>query len=325
MAQHDNGRRAAGHQGEPWQQGNQGRSDPYSNQQDQAAGWRQGGQQGGQRDDGPGGQHSQFGQGGQQQGDTWRDAGPARGGYRPGIEDRSGQGSFGGQATDNDYGNRGITESGNYGQSREALGSGSHDQGAQRFGQYRHGYDARSDSAGGYGPGSNFGSGNYGRADWNQGQGPRTWQDNQRFRNEGYGQSAADRYSGYSDSRDWQSQGPSDQDRYGANGYQGNWQRGQGGGQSYHDPDYHQWRSEQLSQLDRDYDEWRQHRYQRFADEFNDWRGNRNRGSQGVNASPTAGSTTPSRSDAQQQPAAEAASGGKSQDASSGGAAKSHK
>jgi hypothetical protein len=301
MAQHDNGRRAAGHQGEPWQQGHQGRPDDASRQQDQFSG-RSGGQQGGYREEGFGGQHAQYGQGGQQHGDNWRDQGGSRGGgsYRPGQEDRGGyaggQGSVVGQAADNDYGNRGITESGhygNYGQSHEAPRGGGHDQGSQRFGQYRHGYDARSD-AGGQG------------GDWDRG-------------GQGYNPSSADRGG-----RERQLQSPSDQDGYGANGYQGNWQRGQGGGQSYHDPDYHQWRSEQLRQLDRDYDEWRQHRYQRFASEFNDWRGSRNRGEQGVNASPTSGSTTASRNDAQQS-AAEAASGSKSHDASSGGSAKSHK
>lgn len=41
------------------------------------------------------------------------------------------------------------------------------------------------------------------------------------------------------------------------------------------DPDYHQWRREQIQNLDSDYDEWRQQRYSKFADEFNSWRSNR--------------------------------------------------
>ena len=288
MSQHDNGRRAAGHPGEPWQQGHQGRPDYATGQQDQSANWRQGGQQGGQ--------HSQYDEGRQQHGDNWRDQGAApRSTQRRGPDEHpaysGGQGSFGGQASDNDYGNRGITESGNY---------GNYDQGgqrSQRFGQYRQGYDARSDSTGGHG---NFGpDGNNGGRDWNQGYPG----------NQGYGQSAVDRNQGYGRQRDWQQHAPSNQGGYGDDGYQGNWQRGQGGGQSYHDPDYHQWRSEQVSQLDRDYDEWRQHRYQRFSDEFNDWRSNRNRGAQqgqgGGNAQPSA-----------------SAEGGKSSET---GSAKSHK
>lgn len=47
------------------------------------------------------------------------------------------------------------------------------------------------------------------------------------------------------------------------------------------DPDYHQWRSEQLRQMDAEYDEWRKERYQRFSDDFNGWRGQRAAGQAG--------------------------------------------
>jgi len=259
MAQHDNGRRPGGTQAGAWQQGQHRDQQDYSGaQQDQSSGGRYGGQQGG-------GQHEQYDQGRHQQGDNWRERqGPAAGGWRPAMEerdrqwsDRGGQGSFGGQASDNDYGNRGITESGNF---------GNYGQGRQDLGSYRHGYDARSDSPGGYG------------GDWNA---QRAWRDDQRVRHwqgsgQTYGQSSADNYQG---SRGWQGT-PGNQDRYGDNGYQGNFQQGQRG-QAYHDPDYHQWRGEQLSKLDRDYDEWRQHRYQRFADEFDQWRSSRG-GQQGA-------------------------------------------
>jgi len=43
----------------------------------------------------------------------------------------------------------------------------------------------------------------------------------------------------------------------------------------HHDPDYHQWRSEQLRNLDNDYQTWRSERYKKFSDEFNTWRSNR--------------------------------------------------
>lgn len=41
------------------------------------------------------------------------------------------------------------------------------------------------------------------------------------------------------------------------------------------DPDYHQWRSEQMSLLDKDYRAWRDDRYKKFSEDFNTWRSNR--------------------------------------------------
>lgn len=41
------------------------------------------------------------------------------------------------------------------------------------------------------------------------------------------------------------------------------------------DPDYHQWRNEQVRQLDSDYQSWRKDRYKKFADEFSSWRSSR--------------------------------------------------
>lgn len=41
------------------------------------------------------------------------------------------------------------------------------------------------------------------------------------------------------------------------------------------DPDYDQWRQEQMSNLDSDYQAWRGERYKKFSDEFNNWRTNR--------------------------------------------------
>ena len=220
MAQHDNGRRVGGTQSGAWQQGHRDPQDFSNHPQDTSFGGRHGGQQGGHPDfEGRRWQQDQYGYGRAQQGDNWRERqGPAAGGWRPAMEERDrdwdsgrgGQGSFGGQASDNDYGNRGITESGNF-----------------------RNYGARGRNAG---PTSG-----------------RAWADDDA--------------------------GPSNRDRYGDNGYQGNWTQGQRG-QSYHDPDYHQWRSEQLNRLDRDYEEWRQHRYQRFADDFDTWRANR--GSRGA-------------------------------------------
>ena len=42
-----------------------------------------------------------------------------------------------------------------------------------------------------------------------------------------------------------------------------------------HDPDYHQWRSEQMRNLDNDYSEWRKERYKKFSEDFDQWRSSR--------------------------------------------------
>jgi hypothetical protein len=78
---------------------------------------------------------------------------------------------------------------------------------------------------------------------------------------------------------------------------QSDWQRSQGGrqqgwnddyqqqgrfqnSQQHFDPDYHQWRDEQLRNLDNDYQDWRKERYQKFSDEFATWRNSRLNASQ---------------------------------------------
>ncbi len=45
--------------------------------------------------------------------------------------------------------------------------------------------------------------------------------------------------------------------------------------QAHHDPDYLQWRNEQLRSLDSDYESWRRERYQKFSEDFNTWRSQR--------------------------------------------------
>jgi len=152
---------------------------------------------------------------------------------------------------------------------------------------------------GNFGPDQAYGSGRYGGGDWTAGSygGRDRTLGGGRGADPTYGRSSADDYQG---SRGWQAQGgwqgqhPSNRDRYGDNGYQGNWEQGQRGGQAYHDPDYHQWRSEQLNKLDRDYEEWRQHRYQRFSEDFDKWRADRdnqrNAGQGGTGSTAPAGS-----------------------------------
>jgi len=66
------------------------------------------------------------------------------------------------------------------------------------------------------------------------------------------------------------------------------------------DPDYHQWRSEQIRALDEDYRSWRQDRYKKFSDEFDQWRSGRSRNAAstddaGGDAAGTAGGAADSR------------------------------
>ena len=58
------------------------------------------------------------------------------------------------------------------------------------------------------------------------------------------------------------------------------------------DPDYRQWRDEQMRALDRDYRDWRAERYKKFSEEFVQWRGSRG-GSSGSDST-SAGSSLPS-------------------------------
>lgn len=79
--------------------------------------------------------------------------------------------------------------------------------------------------------------------------------------------------------------GPSDQLGYGSNQVD---ERQQG----QHDPDYQQWRDEQMRHLDNDYHAWRGERYKKFSDEFGEWRRNRPVGDDKRSAPGTPGGTT---------------------------------
>lgn len=63
-------------------------------------------------------------------------------------------------------------------------------------------------------------------------------------------------------------------DRYGRQGYgQSGWQQDHERGQQHRfDPDYQQWREEQIRNLDDDYRTYRQERYRKFSEEFDAWR-----------------------------------------------------
>lgn len=86
--------------------------------------------------------------------------------------------------------------------------------------------------------------------------------------------------------------GPADQLGYGS---------GQGGGrqQGHYDPDYQQWREEQMRNLDKDYHAWRGERYKKFSDEFGAWRSSRPAGDEKGSATGSSSgvSSTPSGTD----------------------------
>lgn len=51
-----------------------------------------------------------------------------------------------------------------------------------------------------------------------------------------------------------------------------------GGAHRHHDPDYAQWRQEQMQRLDEDYAAYRRERYEKFSQDFDAWRAGRARG-----------------------------------------------
>lgn len=140
---------------------------------------------------------------------------------------------------------------------------------------------------GGYG-GENHGYGRGGTPDYRQGS-PNSWGRGE-WAGE-FGDAAAADYAGSQDgARGSRGQGGFG---YGAGqgsyGGPGQWGRGEyggeyGRGQPQHDPDYLQWREEQIRKLDSEYQSWREERYRRFSEDFNSWRAARS-GGQGQNAS----------------------------------------
>jgi len=77
-------------------------------------------------------------------------------------------------------------------------------------------------------------------------------------------------------------------DRYGRQGYgQSDWHQEHEREQHRFDPDYLQWRAEQIRNLDNDYFCYRRDRYKQFVQEFDSWRRNRE-SSSGASGSATA-------------------------------------
>lgn len=99
------------------------------------------------------------------------------------------------------------------------------------------------------------------------------YEQNSRYRDEGYRRPYTGRVGGGSGFDDDSYRGPG-----GQNFDRGQSQRETGKSsapQGRHDSDYSQWRSRQIDELDRDYDEFRRENQSRFDSEFSTWRGQR--------------------------------------------------
>ena len=64
----------------------------------------------------------------------------------------------------------------------------------------------------------------------------------------------------------------SDPDQQGGLGQGGHGDSEAASHQDLLDPDYQQWRNEQMRAFDEDYRKWRQERFRRFSDDFTNWR-----------------------------------------------------
>lgn len=133
------------------------------------------------------------------------------------------------------------------------------------------------------------------RADWNEYGGRSAWQPGApsqgHARRPQFGETEYGMYGPRYGSSYGAAQGYGDErgdDRFGRQGY-GRYGGPQYGGSQYgssqsdpergqhhrFDPDYQQWREEQIRNLDNDYHSYRQERYRKFSDEFGTWRKNR--------------------------------------------------
>lgn len=220
--------------------------------------------------------------------------GSGRGGYsgsrQQGFEDR-GQGQQAQQGDYNRYGSqgRGNDFGSDYGSSRFAGPGGGGDGGyggGQRYQDDRSSWNRQQQAF------------DQSRGSGQQGRGGERYNSNQG--EEGYGsrEYGTDYGTGrqYGQSSHWEQRGGGSFDsQYGGGQYGRSQQGGRqyGGRESYgersgyggygqgasqghhHDPDYQQWRNEQLRNLDDDYNSWRGERYKKFSDDFNSWRNNR--------------------------------------------------
>lgn len=169
------------------------------------------------------------------------------------------------------------------------------DRGRSMSGNYGGGSFGGQDSysgSGNYGSASGYGQGGSGRY---RDQGPRHegWREDSGRRDYGrmagtgsdsYANSLGEHYGGTHEERDYRGSL-----RSGSG--QSEWQSQ--GRQQHYDPDYEQWRHEQMRTLDNDYHGWRQERYQKFSEDFNKWRSERStRQGAGVSGAASSGGST---------------------------------
>ncbi len=153
--------------------------------------------------------------------------------------------------------------------------------GTERFGPRSSGYggydgDQAGFDQGGYGRGGGYGVGRFPEdsARYGRQQQPSNYGGG---RQGGYNDRFIDDYG----SRQRGEQYGRGEDRY-SQGFYGDasrfgrgMQQGERESRSHHDPDYQQWRTEQLRSLDNDYEAWRGERYKKFSEDFNTWRSSR--------------------------------------------------
>lgn len=176
-------------------------------------------------------------------------------------------GGYGDRHQGNRYASQGSSTGGRYGYDQNRFQQHSGDQGNRGSGSgYGHGYGE---------PGQQ-------RRDDRDSYGSQGWQGDQDTR----------RYGGFGSSHrgDWE-QGQSLE--YGERAGQYRHPSGQQANPSHPDHDYHQWRNEQLRNLDQDYGDWRRERYGKFSEEFSNWRTQRagNRGASHDEAAGLQGNT----------------------------------
>ena len=137
------------------------------------------------------------------------------------------------------------------------------------------------------------------RQDQRYGQDPRYDQDNRysqygmrdserRYDQDSRDQYDRDRHGRFSGGFDQERRGVGYQGGYGGYGHGYGGDQGNDAQRDQFDPDYSQWRRDQVRALDDDYQQWRQDRFKKFSDEFSTWRSSRSQQTSGKNE---AGST----------------------------------
>jgi len=202
-------------------------------------------------------------------------------------------------------------------ESGDGYGGSRHQSGYQNSGHYQHSQQSDFNSYGARPGGNDYGAAFDSRSEsrhrqgyGGQRQGPAPWERQQ----EGFDFGSGSRQTGghyprdpfYDDEGQYGLYGRQlgGGEQWGGQGYPRDTSRLSGGGVSQDssvlrrqgfEPDYHQWREEQLRNLDNDYETWRGERYKKFSEDFNTWRSSRERDSGGVKGQATGGTSAGSK------------------------------